>query len=107
MTSDPFAAASGQVTGADLITKVKAAVRIESWFPDRQKSSGDGRWYAAKCPFHDDKNPSFWIDTRKQLCGCESCRMLPMDAINLYARMHKVSDAIAVTELGRLVGVVK
>lgn len=102
---DPYQVASLGNT-EDLITRVKRAVRIESWFSDRRQTSGDGRWWAAKCPFHDDQNPSFWIDAQRQICGCESCRMKPMDAINLFSRMNKISDAIAVSQLAKMAGVI-
>lgn len=102
---DPFQAAVmvGQV---DLITLVKGKFRIETMFPDKIQTSGDGRWWAACCPFHDDKHPSFWIDSRRQLCGCNSCGMKPMDAINLYARTHGISESDAITELGKRTGVI-
>jgi len=103
---DPFAVASGQGGGGlDLLSTVKASVRIESMFPDAIKTSADGRWLAARCPFHDDKKPSFWIDTRRQLCGCQVCGMKPMDAVNLYARMHNMSESASVSAMAQEVGV--
>lgn len=99
-----FDIASG-FSGEDLIAKVKRAARIESFFTSVQKTSADGRWYVTLCPFHDDHNPSMWIDIRRQLCGCATCGMKPMDVINLYARMQGLSESIAVTELARSVGV--
>ena len=103
---DPFAVASGHGgAGIDLLSTVKASVRIENMFPDAVKTSGDGRWLAARCPFHDDKKPSFWIDVRRQLCGCQVCGMKPMDAINLYARMHNMSESASVSAMAQEVGV--
>ncbi len=102
---DAFQSASLANDGVDLITKVKSAVRIETLFSNIQKSSPDGRWFVTLCPFHDDHNPSMWIDTRRQLCGCETCKMKPMDAINLYSRMHGMNESLAVSELARVVGV--
>lgn len=101
---DPFAVAS-MVSDADLITKVKQSVRIENLFSSVVRTSVDGRWLAAVCPFHDDSHPSFWIDTARQLCGCNVCGMKPMDAINLYSRMHNVSESVAVGELAKEIGV--
>ena len=101
---DPFAAASagGDV---DLISKVKSSIRIESLFGGLQKTSTDGRWYACVCPFHDDNHPSFWIDTRRQLCGCNVCGMKPMDVINLFSRMHHMPESDAVKELAETLGI--
>ena len=91
--------------GADLITRVKQAVRIESLFATTYKTSADGRWLSTLCPFHEDHNPSMWIDTRRQLCGCASCNMRPMDLVNLYSRMHNLSNSDAITALARECGV--
>ena len=105
--SDPFAIAS-MTTGVDLITRVKQSVRIENLFETRRTST-DGRWLAAWCPFHVDKRPggtmSFWIDTARQLCGCQTCGMKPMDCINLFSRMHNVSESVAVSALAQEVGI--
>jgi len=102
---DAFQSASFAGDGVDLITKVKSMVRIENMIMGTQRTSADSRWYVALCPFHDDHNPSMWIDTRRQLCGCNTCGMKPMDSINLYARIHNLNESLAVTELARVVGV--
>ena len=54
-----------------------------------------------QCPFHDDKTPSFWIDTQRGLCGCHTCGMKPLDVINLFARLNQVSNQEAIRELGK------
>lgn len=107
---DPFEIASQAATGSaqsavDLITRVKSLVRIETLFPDAFCTSGDRRWLACKCPFHDDNKPSFWIDTVRQLCGCQVCQFKPYDAINLYARMHNTNVSDAVTFLAKEIGI--
>lgn len=102
---DAFASASFAGGEVDLITKVKSMVRIENLFQDVHKTSNDGRWFAARCPFHNDSHPSLWIDARRQICGCQVCNMKPMDAINLFSRMHNIPESIAVTQLAQAVGV--
>ncbi len=48
------------------------------------------------------ENPSFWVDTKAQLCGCFSgCTNVPLDAINLYARLHGISNVAAIKEMSR------
>jgi len=66
-----------------------------------QRSSPDGRWYSTYCPFHEDHNPSFWIDTQRGLCGCRKCNIKEMDVINLYARLHSISNRQAILDLQR------
>lgn len=34
---------------------------------------GNGRYRHGRCPFHHDKNPSFWIDTELGIYGCFAC----------------------------------
>lgn len=94
---DPFSLAS--CDSVDLITKVKASVRIESLFPGAVRSSTDGRWLKAICLFHDDHHESFWIDTRRQLCGCQVCGFKPLDVVNLYSKMHGINNHDAVIAL--------
>lgn len=89
----------------DLITTVKSRVRIESLFGDARKTSTDGRWLSALCPFHDDHKPSLWIDTKMQICGCSVCGFRPMDAINLYARSHNMTESDAVRAMAKELGV--
>lgn len=101
---DPFATAS-MVQDIDLITRIKQSIRIESLFSGTRRTSVDGRWLAALCPFHDDHNPSLWIDIHRQICGCAVCNFKPMDVINLFARMRGISESVAVSELAREVGV--
>lgn len=80
---------------SDLIKKIRAANPIESFFPTA-KPSGPG-WLMANCPFHDDQHPSFWINTRKQICGCfAGCTPLPLDSINLFARLHGLNNRDAI-----------
>lgn len=101
---DPWVAA-GTVDADDLITKVKRAVRIENMFSGVVRTSADGRWLATKCVFHDDNNPSAWIDTQRQLYGCNVCNFKPLDSINLYARTHNVSESDAVSMMAHEFGI--
>lgn len=81
--------------GKDLVQSIKDKFRIEEFFC--RTYSKNGRWHMARCPFHDDRSPSLWIDTARQLCGCfAGCTDKPYDVIDLYARLHNltVRDAI-------------
>mgnify|MGYP000641461152 FL=1 len=101
---DPFAQAT-RAADVDLLSIVKSSVRIEHLFPQAVRTSADGRWLACVCPFHDDKKPSAWIDTRRQLFGCQVCGFKPMDAVNLYSRMHNMSDKDAINAMAKEAGV--
>ena len=96
-----------QVMGADsqdqhTVERIKQQFHVEDFFPGALESGGNGRWKLTRCPFHDDHNPSFWIDTKQQLCGCHSgCTPLPLDVIGLYARLHGIDNTAAIREMAR------
>lgn len=82
------------------VRRIKQRWHIEDFFPGAQESGGGGRWLLTQCPFHDDHNPSFWIDTKNQICGCHSgCTPLPLDVIGLYSRLHGVDNFQAIKEM--------
>ena len=82
------------------VRRIKQRWHIEDFVPGAQESGGDGRWLLTQCPFHDDHNPSFWIDTKNQICGCHSgCTPLPLDVIGLYSRLHGVDNFQAIKEM--------
>jgi hypothetical protein len=102
-SNDPWAAAEGQEdAGPDLVSRVRNRFKMEDFFPNAQHSSRDHRWMLAKCPFHDDHDPSFWIDTTRQIGGCYSgCTRRPLDAINLYGRLHGLSNRDAILMMAK------
>ena len=94
---------AGGRDGDDLISAIKAAYPIRQFAEDsgivlRSSDRGRGRWFAGRCPFHDDIHPSFWIDSARGLWGCHSCGLVG-DVVNLYARLHRTSVRIAINEL--------
>jgi hypothetical protein len=97
-TDDPWAAAEAQAdAGPDLVTRIRNTFRIEDFFPSAVASSMDGRWMLALCPFHNDKTPSFWLDTHRQICGCYAgCTQKPLDVINLFGRLHGLNNHDAI-----------
>jgi DNA primase len=62
------------------------------------KVKSQGRNFIARCPFHEDKNPSFYLysDTNKFYCfGCGEHG----DVIDLYMKLAGVEFKTAVKEL--------
>jgi len=81
------------------IEEVKKAHRIEDYLGEI--SFTGEHWGLTKCPFHEDSNPSFWVDTERQLCGCFSgCTAKPLDVVNLFARLNNLSNTDALRMLG-------
>lgn len=95
--SDPWAIAEDPGESEDVITRIRNRISILDYFPGAIKTSQG--FYLAQCPFHDDHNPSFWINTEKQICNCYKCQFTPMDVINLHSNLNNVSNAQAIRDL--------
>lgn len=83
------------------VGEIRARVSILDLLKNARPSDRSGRWYVTYCPFHDDGNPSFWIDTVRGMCGCRKCNIKEMDVINLFARLNNLSNQDAIRELSR------
>ena len=69
------------------------------------KKSGGGR-YTAPCCFHEEKKPSLTFDTNKNGFYCGGCGEHG-DVINFYALRHGLSNAEAIKQLGKGLGIPK
>lgn len=99
--ADPWAVINspGKQTD-DLVSMIRHNFKIEDLLPNTIHSSHDGRWRKAVCPFHDDKSPSLWIDTRRLICNCYTCSFpKPMDVIDLYAALYGMDNRTAIYAL--------
>jgi hypothetical protein len=100
---DPWEAANRVSTGAVSSDWAKAkAIPLLQFFPQAEKS-GRG-YYKAICPFHQDHEPSFWIDANRNLCNCFKCKpqQRPMSVVDFYSRLKQVDTGQAVKELSQL-----
>ena len=71
--------------------------------PTVPKPAGDHK-YNACCPFHQEKNPSFWFNTTNGMWKCESgCGS--GNATSFLARSESISNQDAWAELCKLAGV--
>jgi hypothetical protein len=98
---DPWQAAMNPVRlGPDTVARVKAAYKLEDLLPV-EKITG-ANFYLTRCPLHDDHNPSMWVNTEQQICGCYAgCTSKPLDVINLYARVNDLTNSEAIRELAK------
>lgn len=99
------------VTGS-YVDQIKARLPILEFTEKitRLETSGGsgGRYYLGKCPFHPDRHPSFWVDTKLGLANCfrRDCGAeKPMDVVNLYARYHKITNTQAIYDLCDQLGI--
>jgi len=106
LTSDPWKAAMEPpvILGNGVVDKIKKLFRVEELFTNLKSTSRDSRWQMTNCPFHDDKHPSFWLDTQQQICGCHAgCTVKPLDVIGLYARLYGMTNGEAIRVLAKMV----
>lgn len=61
---------------------------------------GRGRYITACCPFHAEKESSFWIDTEKNLFGCHACKTHG-DVINFFALANGIENSKAIEEMSK------
>jgi hypothetical protein len=96
---DPYDIASNPLDrDSDLIQQIRQRHKLQDYLQNITLT-GHG-WFMGSCPFHADKNPSFWIDDKRQIGNCQKCVFpKPLDVINLYAKIHQVSDQQAITIL--------
>lgn len=98
-----------------LVEQIRAALPIAPFvarYTGGLKPSGPG-FFTGRCPFHQspDDPPNrrkFWVNVNKGICGCfvPDCQgdRPPMDVINFYARLQGTSNAQAIEELARQLG---
>ena len=87
--------------GTQITTQIKNELPVLTVLQELQpdfQARGAGRWLTGLCPFHDDKNPSFWIDTKRGLFGCHGCGARG-DVINLFAKLKGLTVVQAIEEL--------
>lgn len=99
--NDPFESASIKLLPS-AVDRIRRSYKIQDILSGVVKS-GDN-WSMALCPFHKDSNPSFWIDERKQIGNCQKCNFQrPLDVVNIYARLHQMSEGDAIRTLARMI----
>lgn len=99
---DPWKVAScpSQFGQPDLVATIKKRVSILSFFPDARRTGAN--FWIARCPFHDDREPSLWLNTQLGICGCYAgCTQKPLDVINLHARLNCLDNFAALDDLRR------
>lgn len=77
------------------------SARLEQLIPIPEGSKPNGRGaYKVRCPFHDDQEPSAWLNVQQQRFGCNACwPNLYWDTANVLAMLKGVSNSEAYKEL--------
>lgn len=99
---------AGPGGAVDVVSRIRAAYPIYKLASSHTKlkpSDTTGRWFIGQCVLpgnhkHDDKHPSFYVDTHRGMFGCRACGIRG-DVINLYAVIFGVSLQEAIRALAR------
>jgi hypothetical protein len=92
----------GEVIAERSLVVNPTKVRIEQLIPPVKEHPNTRGAYLAKCPFHDDNNPSAWVNVEEQRFGCNACWPgLWWDVVNVYAMLRSISNGEAYKLLRR------
>lgn len=92
--------------GTDLVSRIKAAYPLLKYLQEigvELKPTGSG-FYLGKCPLHNDKKPSMWVQASRQIWGCYNpgCPGHPRgDVINLFAAIHHITAYEAIQQMAK------
>lgn len=96
---------SGHASMIEQIKKHWSIERVLLTYKPDIKLIERGRVVIGRCPFHDDKNPSFYVLPDIGVWGCHACGIRG-DVINLYARFEGITNNEAISRMKmRLEGV--
>jgi len=92
---------SAECRRPNLLETIRAKFSVLDFLPGAQKTDLSGRWWVVRCPLHDDRNPSMWVDVERGLCGCYAgCNGgKPLDVVNLAAAIWNVDNRTAIERL--------
>jgi len=84
----------------DLLVRVDIVDLIDSHVPLKKAGSN----YVARCPFHDEKSPSFSVSQKKQFYHCFGCGE-GGDAISFLEKYSNLDFVEAVEDLASFLGI--
>ncbi len=88
----------------EIINRIKDKVDISDIVAQHVSMTKAGQNFKGRCPFHQDKTPSFTISPSKQIFHCFGCGA-GGDVFNFLTRITGASFPEVVRDLGRKVGI--
>ncbi len=83
-----------------LVKEIKRRLSILNLIEGYTSIKKTGKGYVALCPFHDDHNPSMYVDEEKGLFHCFSCGA-GGDVLGFYMRYNGLTFPEAVSDLAK------
>lgn len=87
-----------------ILNQIKERLDIVDLVSGHVTLSRTGQNFKARCPFHEERTPSFTVSASKQLFHCFGCGASG-DAVTFYMKVSGLTFPEAVRELGRRVGI--
>src|SRR5580765_7265561 len=100
----PGSGPSGPRGSDDWVERVRAATDIVELIGERVPLRRVGRNFMGRCPFHEEKTPSFSVNAERQFYHCFSCKV-GGDVFKFVQETEKVGFLEAVELLSRRAGI--
>lgn len=88
----------------DLIEGIREKINIVDFISNYIELKRAGSYYKGLCPFHQERNPSFFVSPQKQIFKCFGCNV-GGDVITFYMKIENLSFKEAVKNLCEKLGI--
>jgi DNA primase len=87
-----------------MLEEIKEKLDIVEFVKNYVELKKVGSYYRGLCPFHSEKNPSFYVSPQKQIFKCFGCGR-GGDVVTFYMMIENLDFKTAIKRLGELVGI--
>jgi DNA primase len=87
-----------------MLEEIKEKLDIVEFVKNYVELKKVGSYYRGLCPFHSEKNPSFYVSPQRQIFKCFGCGR-GGDVVTFYMMIENLDFKTAIKRLGELVGV--
>jgi DNA primase len=88
----------------NLIEEIREKINIVEFISNYIELKRAGSYYKGLCPFHQERNPSFFVSPQKQIFKCFGCNV-GGDVITFYMKIENLSFKEAVKNLCEKLGI--
>ncbi|GIW65971.1 MAG: DNA primase [Candidatus Parcubacteria bacterium] len=83
-----------------ILQEIKEKLDIVEFISNYVELKKAGNYYKGLCPFHQEKNPSFFVSPQKQIFKCFGCNIAG-DVVTFYMRTENLSFKEAINNLAQ------
>jgi DNA primase len=87
-----------------MLEEIKEKLDIVEFVKNYVELKKVGSYYRGLCPFHSEKNPSFYVSPQKQIFKCFGCGR-GGDVVTFYMMIENLDFKTAIKRLGEMVGI--